>query len=85
LDFGLFNHGSRGSFGRDFAQKIVAVEVFPLDGKEQIARLRLPRIGADIFDQRFRRAAPEFGAAGFGDKFQRASFHKLLISAKTWP
>ena len=44
--------------------------------KNKSPGFRLPRIGADIFHHRVRRAAPDFGAAGLGDKFQRAFFHK---------
>ena len=49
-----------------------------LDGKEQIARLCRPRIRAGGFDGCVRPAADYFGAAGFGNKFQRACFHKII-------
>ena len=80
-DSRLFNDDSRDIFHCDFGDKIVAVKLVTLDGKKQIARLRRPRIGADGLDFRVRRAADDFGTAGFGNPFQRARFHNF-ISAK---
>jgi len=77
MNFGLSNYDCRDIFCRDFAQKVVAVEFFTANGKEQITRFCLTRISADIFHQSFRRAAPDFCVTGFGDKFQRTFFHKI--------
>jgi hypothetical protein len=71
-------------FASDFIDEIVAVKLFAAQRKKQIARLRQPRIGADIFNFDFRRAGFYFGVANLGGKFQRAWFHKI-ISAKTSP
>ena len=54
--------------------------VFTFDGKEQIACLRLSRVDADIFDDSFPIAMPDFSVAGFSDKSQRAFFHKIYFS-----
>ena len=56
----------------------MAIELFAFDGKEQIARLRQPRIRTNIFKFRLQRTREDFGVAGFGDKFQRARFHNLF-------
>ena len=70
MDFRLFNDNRRDAFRRDFIDEIVAVKFFALDGKEQIAHLRQPRIGADGINSHARRASKNFRAAGFGNKFQ---------------
>ena len=80
--FFLFDDDRRRTFCRDFIDEIVPVKLFTANRKEQIARLRRPRIGADRFYFHARRAAKNFRTAGFSDKFQRAWFHKI-ISAKT--
>ena len=56
-------------------QKLVPIEPFARQSKEQVARLHLARIRAYAVHERFRRTAQQFAGAGRSDKSQRASFH----------
>ncbi len=60
----------------------MTVKFFALDGKKYVARLRLPRVNADVINQRLWRTGFEFGIAGIRDKFYRERFHNI-ISTKT--
>src|SRR5437016_4458555 len=66
---------------RYFAQIIVAVEFVPCQRDEQVAGLRLPRVGAHTRNRRGRRATQQFAAAALRDVCQRTGFH--ITSSKS--
>ena len=75
LDLCPLNDHRHRALLRCFTHIIVAVELVPSQCDEQVAGLRLPRVGAHSRNRPGRRATQQFAAAAFRDVFQRTGFH----------
>ena len=73
--FGSFHDHRRDSFGRDLPEKIMSIEAVAPQGKEQVAQLGLPRIGANAAAGRAGKTGQEFASASQANKLKGARLH----------
>ena len=75
----MFQDHRHHFFAGHIVNKVVTVEIFAFNREKQVVGFHLARVGAHVFNNGVRRAAPNVCVAGRSDKFQRAFFHKLFL------